>query len=111
MKKENRTFMSDKEELKCSTNLQRLRNILAHNGINDEFNYRIYSDENNIQKFKKFTEMCKVEGKLDKTKHFYEQYKNFEVFVKQHIETIRAILINWGKITNIFSENNNLFSN
>ncbi len=111
MKRENRTIMNNNEELKSSTNLTRLRNILVHNGENYEWNYQIYNDENNIQKFKKFSETCGIEGKNDKTKYFYEQYKKQpEDLLKQQIEIIREILINWGEITNIFSEDNNLFT-
>lgn len=99
MQNENRTCMNEHEELSISTNLTRLRHVLAHDSNLGEINHRIYEDKSNVSKFKKFYQNINKENKKDKTKYFYDKYKkNPNELLKSQIETIRVILIDWERI-------------
>ena len=83
-------FESDSEkEDNYQTILVRFRHLLAHGGKNEK-EYKYYF--NNRGKFQN----------EKTTKHFYDQYEkeNFDKLLRNQIETIRKILINWEKIKN-----------
>ena len=74
-------------------NLTLLRDMLAHDDGNANWNVEIYDYSENNQIFEK----------NKKNKYFYESFKELsknksELLLKEQIETIREILINWEKI-------------
>lgn len=74
-------------------NLTLLRDMLAHDDGNENWNVEIYNYYKNNRIFKKNT----------KNKYFYESFKELsknksELLLNEQIETIRTILINWEKI-------------
>lgn len=62
--------------------------MLAHNNGQQNWNIKIFEDKNNGQ----------IVEKSKRTKSFYALFKkgnDFENLLKEQIETIREILINW----------------
>ena len=88
MRNSNQTKIKHKNLL-CLDNLTLLRNLLAHSDNELNWNIKISKNEQNNQIFEN----------LEETKLFYASFENnFEKLLKEQIETIRTILINWEKI-------------
>lgn len=81
------------EDLLCLDNLTLMRNLLAHSDNELNWNIKISKNEQNNQIFEN----------LEETKLFYASFENnFEKLLKEQIETIRTILIDWKEIIKQF---------
>ena len=74
-------------------NLTLLRDMLAHDDGNENWNVEIYD----------YSENNRIFEKNAKNKYFYDSFKELsknksELLLNEQIETIRTILINWEKI-------------
>ena len=95
----NKQTKIEREDLSQLYNIKLLRNMLAHNDNSQNWNIKIFNDKENSQIFEQFKE----------SKLFYDSFfdkTRFEQFLKDNIEILRTILINWENITNNFKKHN-----